>query len=70
MQKAVCSFNREQAAFWRSINIWLPAKRDMGVISMEIEQLAFIITKELGVDKPDVDLIKSIRKNKELYFLR
>lgn len=37
---------------------------------MEIEQLAFIITKELGVDKPDVDLIKSIRKNKELYFLR
>ena len=33
----------------------------------EMEQLAFIITKELGVDKPDVDLIKSIRQSKEAY---
>jgi len=34
----------------------------------EMEQLAFIITKELGVDKPDVDLIKSIRQSKEAYY--
>ncbi len=34
----------------------------------EMEQLAFIITKELGVDKSDVDLIKSIRQSKEAYY--
>lgn len=34
----------------------------------EMEQLAFIITKELGVDKTDVDLIKSIRQSKEAYY--
>jgi len=43
----------------------------MEVLSMEIiemEQLTFIIAKELGVDKSDVDLIKSIRENKEVYY--
>lgn len=33
----------------------------------EMEQLAFIVAKELGVDKPDVDLIKSIRQNRDAY---
>ena len=32
---------------------------------IEMEQLAFIIAKELGVDKSDIDLVKSIRKDKE-----
>ena len=27
---------------------------------IEMEQLAFIIAKELGVDKSDIDLVKSI----------
>ncbi len=35
----------------------------------DMEQLAFIIIKELGVNKPDVDLIKSIRQNREAYNL-
>ena len=34
----------------------------------KMEQLAFIITKEMGVDKLDVDLIKSIRQSKEAYY--
>ena len=34
----------------------------------EMEQLAFIITKEMDVDKSDVDLIKSIRQSKEAYY--
>ena len=33
----------------------------------EMEQLAFIIAKELDVNKSDVDLIKSIRENKNAY---
>lgn len=33
----------------------------------EMEQLAFIIAKELGVNKSDIDLIKSIRENKNAY---
>lgn len=33
----------------------------------EMEQLAFIIAKELGVNKSDVDLIRSIRENKNAY---
>lgn len=43
----------------------------MEVLSMEMhdmEQLIFIIAKELGVDKSDAELIKSIRENKELYY--
>ena len=32
-----------------------------------MEQLAFILAKELGVNKSDVDLIKSIRENKNAY---
>lgn len=35
MQKAVCSFNREQAAFWHSINIWQPAKREREELFMK-----------------------------------
>ena len=34
----------------------------------KMEQLAFIITKEMDVDKSDVDLIKSIRQSKEAYY--
>lgn len=34
----------------------------------DMEQLIFIIAKELGVDKSDAELIKSIRENKELYY--
>lgn len=43
----------------------------MEVLSMEMhdmEQLIFIIAKEVGVDKSDAELIKSIRENKELYY--
>lgn len=32
-----------------------------------MEQLAFIIAKELGVDKSDIDLVRSIRKDREAY---
>lgn len=42
-----------------------------GGISMEfidMEQLAFIIAKELGVDKSNIDLVKSIRKDREEYY--
>lgn len=35
---------------------------------IEMEQLAFIIAKELGVDKSDIDLVKSIRKDREAYY--
>lgn len=36
--------------------------------NIEMEQLAFIIAKELSVDKSDIDLINSIRKDKEIYY--
>ena len=35
--------------------------------SLEMEQLAFIITKNLGVDKSDIDLLKSIREANKSY---
>jgi hypothetical protein len=34
---------------------------------IDMEQLAFIIAKELCVDKSDIDLVKSIRKDREEY---
>lgn len=33
----------------------------------ELEQLTFIIARELGVEKSDVELLKSIREDKNAY---
>lgn len=41
----------------------------MSMEFIEMEQLSFIIAKELGVDKSDIDLVKSIRKDREAYYL-